>query len=71
MIYRYGFKCRYLGGHFQTDASGNLILITDEERKARTAVSSQELNFIGGDVQKQLRSKKVRNVLFLFLAFGK
>ncbi|KAG6877528.1 tRNA-dihydrouridine synthase 3 [Termitomyces sp. T159_Od127] len=42
----------------ETDTSGNMILVKDEEKKARTAVSSQELNFIGGDVQKQLRSKK-------------
>ncbi|KAG6890243.1 tRNA-dihydrouridine synthase 3 [Termitomyces sp. T32_za158] len=55
---RYGFKCRYLGGHFQTDTSGNLVLVKDQEKKASTAVSSRELNFIGGDVQKQLRSKK-------------
>ncbi|KAG6889934.1 tRNA-dihydrouridine synthase 3 [Termitomyces sp. Mi166 len=55
---RYGFKCRFLGGHVQVGPSGNLTLVNDEEKKARTAVSSQELNFIGGDIQKQLRSKK-------------
>ncbi|KAG6849880.1 tRNA-dihydrouridine synthase 3 [Arthromyces matolae] len=42
---RYGFKCRFLGGHVQTDENGKLALTKDEEKKSRTAVSSQEVNF--------------------------
>lgn len=57
---RHGLKCRFLGGHVRTDPeSGDLVLLQDDEKMARTAVSSKEVNFVGGDVLKLLRSKKV------------
>ncbi|KAG6856330.1 hypothetical protein H0H87_005531 [Tephrocybe sp. NHM501043] len=55
---RYGFKCRFLGGHVELDEVKGLSLVKDEDKKARTALSSQEVNFIGADIQRQLRSKK-------------
>lgn len=63
---RYGFKCRFLGGHVKitpaggsTDVTEELTLVTDEDKKARAAVSMKEMNFVGADVQKALRSRKV------------
>jgi tRNA-dihydrouridine synthase 3 len=53
-----------LGGHVQKDSSGNLVLIVDEEKKARSAVSAKEVNFVGPDVLKLLRSKKVSHEHF-------
>ncbi|KAF8065084.1 hypothetical protein FPV67DRAFT_1562931 [Lyophyllum atratum] len=55
---RYGFKCRFLGGHVRSDESGQLALVGDEDKKARAALSSKEVNFVGPEIQKQLRSKK-------------
>ncbi|KAM6501185.1 zinc finger dihydrouridine synthase [Amanita muscaria] len=55
---RFGFKCRFLSGHASTDESRNLCLRVDEEKKARSAVSSHEVNFIDNDVLKLLRTKK-------------
>lgn len=57
---KHGFKCRFLSGHVRKEGGG-LVLIQDEEKKARTAVSSTELNFMGPDTLKLLRSKKVRH----------
>jgi hypothetical protein len=48
-----------MGGHATEDAEGNVKLVRDEEKKARAVSMSEELNFVGGDIQKQLRSKKV------------
>jgi len=62
---RYGLKCRFLGGHVQKDSSGNLVLIVDEEKKARSAISAKEVNFVGPDVLKLLRSRKVCHERFL------
>ena len=56
---RYGFKCRFLGGHIQISESGELSLAVDEDKKARAVLSAHEVNFVGTDVQKMLRSKKV------------
>ena len=57
---RHGLKCRFLGGHVRTDPdSGDLILLHDEDKMTWTAVSSKEVNFVGGDVLKLLRSKRV------------
>ncbi|KIM92414.1 hypothetical protein PILCRDRAFT_810469 [Piloderma croceum F 1598] len=56
---RHGLKCRFLGGHVQKDGSGNLVLIVDEEKKARSAVSAKEVNFVTPDVLRLLRSRKV------------
>lgn len=55
---KHGFKCRFLGGHVRKDNDGSLLLIQDEEKKARTAVSAKELNFMSPDTLKLLRSKK-------------
>ena len=67
---RHGFKCRFLGGHVRTDPdSGDLVLLRDEEKMARTALSSKEVNFVEGDVMKLLRSKKVC-VCFLRIISG-
>ncbi|KAG7445828.1 zinc finger dihydrouridine synthase [Guyanagaster necrorhizus] len=55
---RYGFKCRFLGSHVRTDQVGSLSLFTDEVRMANAAVSAREVNFVGSEAQKMLRSKK-------------
>ncbi|PPQ85978.1 hypothetical protein CVT25_001677 [Psilocybe cyanescens] len=56
---RYGFKCRFLGGHIRiSEESGELSLVDDEDKKARAAVTAREVNFVGPDVQKVLRSRK-------------
>ncbi|KAF8881681.1 hypothetical protein CPB84DRAFT_1687038 [Gymnopilus junonius] len=55
---RYGFKCRFLGGHVKISESGELSLAGDEDKKARAALTAHEINFVGPDVQKQLRSRK-------------
>lgn len=62
---RHGLKCRFLGGHVQKDDRGNLVLMQDEEKQARSAVSAKEINFMSPDVLKLLRSKKVRSKQFL------
>jgi tRNA-dihydrouridine synthase 3 len=62
---KHGFKCRFLGGHAHKDEAGNLVLIQDEEKIARSAVSAKELNFMSPDTLKLLRSKKVRHIHFL------
>lgn len=56
---RYGFKCRFLGSHARTNQDGSLSLVTDEVRMANAAVSAKEVNFVGSEAQKLLRSKKV------------
>jgi tRNA-dihydrouridine synthase 3 len=56
---RYGFKCRFLGGHVKISESGELSIVGDDEKKARTALTAHEVNFVGADVQKALRSRKV------------
>lgn len=67
-IYRYGFKCRFLGGHIRiSEESGELSLVDDEDKKARAAVTAREVNFVGPDVQKVLRSRKVRYSSTLFM----
>ncbi|KDR71559.1 hypothetical protein GALMADRAFT_791101 [Galerina marginata CBS 339.88] len=55
---RYGFKCRFLGGHILISDSGELSLAGDEDKKARAVLTAQEVNFVGPDVQRMLRSKK-------------
>ncbi|GLB39772.1 putative catalyzes the synthesis of dihydrouridine, a modified base found in the D-loop of most tRNAs [Lyophyllum shimeji] len=55
---RYGFKCRFLGGHVRSDDSGKLQLLRDEDKKARAASTSREVNFVGPEIQKLLRSRK-------------
>ncbi|KIK61755.1 hypothetical protein GYMLUDRAFT_42796 [Collybiopsis luxurians FD-317 M1] len=59
---RYGFKCRYLSAHLQKthsgDENGSLSLIVDEGRKAHAAISAKEVNYVGAETQKLLRTKK-------------
>jgi len=57
---RYGFKCRYLSAHIRKDDSGNLTLVVDEDKKANAALNANEANYITPDIQKLLRTKKVR-----------
>ncbi|PPQ71388.1 hypothetical protein CVT24_012219 [Panaeolus cyanescens] len=58
LYFRYGFKCRFLGGHVKISESGDMTLVGDEDAKARAALTAQEVNFVGQDVQKALRSRK-------------
>ncbi|KIJ98643.1 hypothetical protein K443DRAFT_8992 [Laccaria amethystina LaAM-08-1] len=37
---------------------GNVVLVGDEDKKARSALMAQEVNFIGQETQKLLRTKK-------------
>lgn len=55
---RYGFKCRFLGGHVRISDSGEISLVGDDDKKARAALTAHEVNFVGADVQRQLRSRK-------------
>ncbi|KAJ6537426.1 zinc finger dihydrouridine synthase [Mycena vulgaris] len=55
---RYGFRCRYLGGHVRYDDSGAPELIKDGEKIAYAALASVEANRISAHAQKLLRSKK-------------
>jgi len=53
-----GLKCRFLGAHAQKTDAGTWEVTVDEEKKARSAVLEAELNFIGADTLKKLRTKK-------------
>lgn len=55
---RVGLKCRFLGAHAKRDVSGVITLVEDEEKKAQTAISAKELNFVSADTLKLLRFKK-------------
>ncbi|KAF5387309.1 hypothetical protein D9757_005771 [Collybiopsis confluens] len=59
---KYGFKCRYLSVHVQKkaldDGSESVSLSVDEEKKAHAAIGAKEMNFVGADIQKLLRTKK-------------
>lgn len=59
LLIRYGFKCRFLGGHVQVLESGEPRLAVDEDKKARAVLTAHEMNFVSAEVQKMLRSKKV------------
>ncbi|KAJ3509437.1 hypothetical protein NLJ89_g5226 [Agrocybe chaxingu] len=58
---RYGFKCRFLGGHVHFGKGDSdetsLSLLGDDDKKARAALSSNEVNFVSAEVQKKLRSR--------------
>ncbi|KAF8888787.1 zinc finger dihydrouridine synthase [Infundibulicybe gibba] len=54
---RYGFKCRFLGGHVR-EQDGSLQLVGDEDTKARAALTALEVNFINPESQRLLRTKK-------------
>lgn len=56
---RHGLRCRFLGSHVRINSLGNVELATDEEKVARRTIETTELNYIGVDVLKQVRSRKV------------
>ena len=60
---RYGFKCRFLGGHIRisdlTSSTEHLSLLQDEDKKAHNAITGKEMNYVSADVLKFLRSRKV------------
>ncbi|TFK75594.1 FMN-linked oxidoreductase [Pluteus cervinus] len=56
---RYGFKCRFLGGHTRIEEDGSLKMKeVDEERKARAVTDANEMNFVSAEVQKALKTRK-------------
>jgi tRNA-dihydrouridine synthase 3 len=73
---KYGFKCRFLGGHIGRGEDGTLVLLTDPERTAAAAITAVEKNSIEMSALKSLRRKEVRvqswpwdlypTILFLF-----
>jgi hypothetical protein len=56
---KYGFKCRFLGGHVERGEGGTLVLLTDPEREATAAITAVEKNSIEMSVLKSLRKKEV------------
>lgn len=56
---RLGLKCRFLGAHARVDESGAVILITDEQKKSRIALTNAELNQVSAATLKLLRQNKV------------
>lgn len=56
---KHGLRCRFLGGHVRRTDEGTLELVVHEEKKAHTAITDTELNFVAGDTLKQIRWKKV------------
>ncbi|KAJ7675536.1 hypothetical protein B0H17DRAFT_1080633 [Mycena rosella] len=55
---RFGFRCRYLGGHVRYDESGTPELVKDDDKIARVALTAVEANRISSHAQKLLRTKK-------------
>lgn len=57
----HGFKCRFLGSHVRKDnsESGQWQVMIDHDKRALSAVTEQEMNFIEASGLKQVRSKKV------------
>ncbi|KAF7800240.1 hypothetical protein EIP86_011487 [Pleurotus ostreatoroseus] len=56
---KHGLKCRFLGGHVRKSEDGQYHLTVDEELKTRAAVSETEVNFVGQDTLKLIRTKKL------------
>ena len=54
-----GLKCRFLGAHTCVDDSGEVTLITDDEKKSRIATTNAELNQVSSETLKLLRQNKV------------
>jgi tRNA-dihydrouridine synthase 3 len=46
-----------------TDDKGNIALAGDEDKKARAALTANELNFVSSDVRNALRTKKVESLI--------
>ncbi|KAF8549296.1 zinc finger dihydrouridine synthase [Imleria badia] len=55
---RLGLKCRFLGAHARVDDNGDVILITDEEKKSKIAATNAELNQVSPETLKLLRQNK-------------
>ena len=47
-------------GTNSSKTESTLELLSDSEKKAHGALTAQELNFVGPEVQRLLRSRKVR-----------
>ena len=58
---RLGLKCRFLGAHARVDDGGDVILITDDEKKSRITVTNAELNQVSPETLKLLRQNKVHS----------
>ena len=56
---KHGLKCRFLGGHVRKGEDGQLSLIVNEEKKATAVSTETEVNFVGPEALKQIRTKKV------------
>ena len=61
---KYGFKCRFLGGHIKRGEDGTLVLLRDPECEATAPATAIEKNGIEMSVLKSLRKKEVRLVCF-------
>ncbi|KIY45368.1 zinc finger dihydrouridine synthase [Fistulina hepatica ATCC 64428] len=55
---KYGFKCRFLSAHSAKDENGEIVLVQDKEKMARTALTAVEMNSVSLEVRTQLRKKK-------------
>ena len=58
-----GLRCRFLGAHGRRDENGNVILLVDDEKRAVAASTETEMNFVDGDILKEIRTKKVCGLL--------
>jgi tRNA-dihydrouridine synthase 3 len=56
---KFGIRCRFLGSHVEKGLQSELLVKVDEEKKARTVASEHELNFVGAETLKLLRTNKV------------
>jgi tRNA-dihydrouridine synthase 3 len=58
---QHGFKCRFLGAHVRKVATEpeSYELVKDGDKQAKSALTSNELNFIDNDVKKALQKRKV------------
>lgn len=55
---RLGLKCRFLGAHARVDENGAVILLTDEEKKSRVALTNAELNQMSAETLKLVRQNR-------------
>lgn len=63
---KHGLKCRFLGAHGRRDENGQVALLVDEERKAMTASTETEVNFVDAEILKQIRTKKVGFASYMY-----
>ncbi|KAH7882916.1 hypothetical protein F5I97DRAFT_1815144 [Phlebopus sp. FC_14] len=55
---RLGLKCRFLGAHASKGEDGAISLVTDMDKKTTIARTTSELNQIGAESLKSIRSRK-------------